>query len=151
MAAFADRTDASCEASRTRTAGWLVTAEHSAFGRRWRRRPTELEAIRDERFVRTAGVPPHVRLRLVLYVDHGVDPGGFLKSVICNDFKAASQHAAPLSSQAMFAIVSWFLNTAPAACWGSHENMAAWVAGCRANPQDPFPEALEAYKINYSD
>lgn len=151
MAASADRTDARHKATGAPVAGPLSPAAHSTADRKWRRRPVEAEAIQDERFSRTTGVSPHIRLGLVLYVDHGIEPDGFLKSVICNDFKEASARADDVSQQTMSAIVRWFLKEAPDACWGSPANMAGWLASFAPQQQGPFPEALEAYKINYSD
>lgn len=151
MSAPADRTDAYTNAPGAQSAYPPGPAENSAVDRRWRRRPIEAEANRDERFARAVGVPPHVRLGLVLYVDHGVEPGAFLTPVICNDFKEASARADNVSQQALLAILRWFLSEAPPACWGSPANMASWLASFAPQRQGHFPEALEAYNVNFFD
>lgn len=61
------------------------------------------------------------------YVYHRTPPGGFLESVLSNDLKAAFGWADIENRRAMFDIVSFLWNYAPAYCWGSPERVKAWL------------------------
>jgi hypothetical protein len=81
----------------------------------------------EDRFLNEhAEVPEHLRSALVLYVDQHYRPGGFLEAVLSNDLKGACSGGDELSREALFPIVRWLYNRAPAGCWGSPAKVAEW-------------------------
>jgi hypothetical protein len=77
-------------------------------------------------------IPHHMHDGIVLYLLHGIEPGGFMTAVICNDLKNAFGRADHINREAMFDYVNWFYNAAPSECWGSVENMNDWIKSRRA-------------------
>lgn len=71
-------------------------------------------------------VPAVLQNQIKNYVKHGVPPGGFIKAVICNDLRGACMHGEAESVGAIAHIVAWFVNRAPALCWGSNVNYMTW-------------------------
>ena len=61
------------------------------------------------------------------YIEQNIEPGGFLSAVICNDLKEAFGRADEGNRAALFEIVCWFYNKAPASCWGSPERFEKWL------------------------
>ena len=61
------------------------------------------------------------------YIDHGVPCGSFLTAVICNDLKNAVGRADEENLRNLPAFVGYFYSEAPAPCWGSEEEMNAWM------------------------
>lgn len=72
-------------------------------------------------------VPPHDWGGIIHYINYGIDPGGFLSAVICNDLKGAFGKADSINSENLKHIVTWFYNYAPSECWGSREKFESWV------------------------
>lgn len=68
---------------------------------------------------------------LKLYVEQGVLPGSQLQSVLRNDLKGAFANADTWRASHMLDIVSYCWNNIPSACWGSPENVEAWVKEAR--------------------
>lgn len=71
-------------------------------------------------------VPEHLSRGLQLWIEHGVEPGGFLVAVICNDLRGACERADPISRHALFEIVSFLHTYAPRGCWGNEKAYSAW-------------------------
>ena len=63
-----------------------------------------------------------------MYVDNRIEPGGFLTAVIENDLSGAVGRADGDNLRNLPAIVGYFYNETPAACWGSKEKMTAWLS-----------------------
>lgn len=61
------------------------------------------------------------------YIDKGIEPGGFLAAVICNDLRGAVGRADAENLSQLPAFVSYFYNDAPSSCWGSPEKFEAWL------------------------
>ncbi len=61
------------------------------------------------------------------YVLKGWDPGGFLTAVLTNDLNGAFGRADIVNLRAMFSIVSYIHNFAPAGCHGSPEAVHYWL------------------------
>ena len=74
-----------------------------------------------------AKVPEHILPGLKRYVDHHIEPGGFLRAVLENDLKEAFGRADEDSRNGLFDIVCWLYNCAPGKCWGSPEKVQAWL------------------------
>ncbi len=62
-----------------------------------------------------------------LYVTDGVDPGGFVVSVLENDLKESFARADLDNRAAMFEIVNYCYNRIPSTCWGSPDRVDAWM------------------------
>jgi hypothetical protein len=74
-----------------------------------------------------SGVPRHVHDGLVLYVLHGILPGGFLTAVLENSLVEACARADEENKGKLWDIVFFLYNYTPTACWGGPDNVAAWV------------------------
>jgi hypothetical protein len=72
-------------------------------------------------------LPPHVQGEVKRYIAQKMEPGHFLKTVICNDLKGAIAHADSQTLVYTPDIVRWFYNKAPSACWGSPDKMRDWL------------------------
>ena len=59
------------------------------------------------------------------YVNDGIQPGGFLTSVLENDLSAACGRADHENSRNLVNIVGYVYNYIPANMWGSREKVAA--------------------------
>ena len=77
-------------------------------------------------------LPEHMREGTRLYIEHGIEPGGFLTAVICNDLFEAFGHADWINQERMKDWVMFFYNEAPAGCFGSRKKMDAWIKQVRA-------------------
>lgn len=58
-------------------------------------------------------IPQLTRDSIMRYVEHGVQPGGFLTAVLCNDLYNATGRADRENLAALPAIVRWFANNRP--------------------------------------
>ena len=72
-------------------------------------------------------LPPHMVDGMKLYLEHGVEPGSFMMSVLCNDLRGAIGRADHINSRFLANIVSWLTSEAPSACWGSPERVRRWI------------------------
>lgn len=72
-------------------------------------------------------VPCHLREGIKRYIDQHIEPGDFLCAVIENDLRESAGLADYLSTCHLPTIVAWFYQYAPAACWGSHGKLLAWL------------------------
>lgn len=61
------------------------------------------------------------------YVEEGIPVGGFLSAVISNDLREACGRADDYNLRVIPIYVAWLYNEAPGGCWGSKENMDAWI------------------------
>lgn len=84
--------------------------------------------MRDERFDNDLfrGLPQADDLRK--YVEHGTPMNHFLTAVLENDLMTAIGRADSRNKAALEAYVIWLKSYAPAACYGSPANVAAWSA-----------------------
>lgn len=74
-------------------------------------------------------LPHHLRDGLRRYVVDRIEPGSFLMSVLTNDLRATVVRADAASKAALFLIVEFCLYSLPYGCWGSEENVRAWLKG----------------------
>lgn len=61
------------------------------------------------------------------YIELGIPPGDFLWAVLTNDLREAFGRADEGNIRAMFEIVCWLWNYAPAMCWGDEERVKNWL------------------------
>ena len=73
-------------------------------------------------------IPERMMGSIRRYIVTGVEPGGFLSAVICNDLRDAVGQADGENLALIPAYVKFFYNDAPSECWGSREKFKAWVA-----------------------
>jgi len=71
------------------------------------------------------------------YIEHHIPPGNFLSAVISNDLKEACGRADDENMVNLPAYVAYFYNEAPSHCWGSKENMDAWIKAGRPPKENP--------------
>jgi len=61
------------------------------------------------------------------YVKHQCRPGSFLEAVLRNNLKEAFMCADENNIKYMFDIVNYCYNKIPSQCWGSEEEVKAWL------------------------
>jgi len=61
------------------------------------------------------------------YVYDGIEPGGFLMAVLCNDLKEACGRADKYNRRRIFEYVEYLYNFTPHTCWGSEEKVNNWL------------------------
>lgn len=72
-------------------------------------------------------LPPHMRDGARLYVEKGVPGGSFMTAVFSNDFLGAFRRADDANTAAMRSWAAWLHNDAPRDCYGSPEDVSAWI------------------------
>lgn len=73
------------------------------------------------------GIPQRMMDSLERYLEHGVEPGGFLRAVLENDLVGAFGRADAENMRAMKAWASYIYNEVPSGSWGSPEIVKAWL------------------------
>ncbi len=74
------------------------------------------------------GVPSHTIDPLLRYIMDGIEPGGFLLAVLRNDLFDACGRADEMNGRYLRNICAFLYSHAPAACKGSDERIARWMA-----------------------
>ena len=72
-------------------------------------------------------IPDYMHSAIVRYVLHGIEAGGFLDAVICNNLFKAVGKADDINRNCLHEYCAFFYNDAPAACYGSKEKRDAWI------------------------
>lgn len=72
-------------------------------------------------------LPEHMRDGMRLYIEHGVQPGSFLRAVLSNDLMGALGRADDVNINALPAYGRFLYNEAPSLCWGSPDVVSAWI------------------------
>jgi hypothetical protein len=75
-----------------------------------------------------AAFPANAQEALREYTLSGRPMGRFLTSVASNDLFEAIGNADDENGPLIKLYVQWFYNVAPSGCWGSKENVKAWLA-----------------------
>lgn len=71
-------------------------------------------------------IPEHMREGIHLYVTKGIEPGGFLYAVLCNDLYEALSRADPINKGCLPTYAE-MLRYIPPECWGNPLRVQAWV------------------------
>jgi len=71
-------------------------------------------------------IPDYMEDGIENYINYGLEPGGFLTAIICNDLKSAVMRADGQNIGNIPAYVAYFYNHAPIDCWGSYDLMVKW-------------------------
>lgn len=74
-----------------------------------------------------SGLPIHMQDGARLYVEEGIEPGGFLYRVLCNDLAHAFAQADEVNRDSLPAWAAWLLYELPRSAWGSEEIVNAWL------------------------
>jgi len=72
-------------------------------------------------------VPQSTIDTLERYVEHRIEPGGFVRAVLENDLKEALGRADMYNRSAIFQIIGYCYNHIPSVCWGSVQNVQDWL------------------------
>lgn len=73
-------------------------------------------------------IPEHMRDAVRRYVEDGIEPGGFLKAVLCNDLKGAVIRADNINKKNIVNWVHFVIWELPGLCQGSEEKYKNWIA-----------------------
>jgi uncharacterized membrane protein len=73
-------------------------------------------------------IPEYMRGGVERYVEFGIRPGNFLTALFSNDFMGAFMYADATNTAAMKDWANFLYNELPGSCWGSEEEVAAWIA-----------------------
>ena len=76
---------------------------------------------------REFSIPERMMGGICRYLDQGIEPGSFLRAVICNDLKEAVGAADDENLANLPAYVAYFYNEAPCGSWGSVEAFDGWL------------------------
>jgi len=74
-----------------------------------------------------APIPERTLLALMLYRNHGDDPGGFLAACLENDFVEACTRADSANGALLPAIANFINNRMPMTSYGSPEVVRRWI------------------------
>lgn len=72
-------------------------------------------------------LPEHMHDGLRLYLEHGIEPGGFLRAVLENDLCGAAARADSVN-RSRLADYATVLSALPMSAWGSRERVNGWMA-----------------------
>ncbi len=75
-----------------------------------------------------AEIPERMKQSIDRYVEHRTPVGSFLTAVLKNDLCQAFSQADEDNRVNLFEIVAYCWNEIPGDCWGSPEQVKAWLA-----------------------
>lgn len=70
--------------------------------------------------------PNNLGPSLRLWIEEGIECGGFVMYVLSNDLKHAVFHADTESEGIIVPLVKWMHFNAPNGCWGSEQQVTTW-------------------------
>jgi hypothetical protein len=73
--------------------------------------------------------PEHMKHGIELYVNKGIEPGGFMRAVLENDLVEALAKADHTNILLLLEIVQFMFWEIPASSWGDPEAVSAWIQG----------------------
>ncbi len=74
-----------------------------------------------------AMLPEHMQSGARRYVEQGLPPGSFLRSVLENNLVAAASNGDSINQQALFVWATWLYSEAPGSCWGNQKAVQDWI------------------------
>ncbi len=74
-------------------------------------------------------LPEHMQGGMKSYIEDRFPPGGFLRAVLENKLVEAFGRADQINAERLKDYASFLYNEAPSSCWGSEENVEAWLKG----------------------
>jgi hypothetical protein len=72
-------------------------------------------------------LPLHMHQPVLRYIERGIPPDSFLRSIFENDFVHAACSAEPEDQVALLAYATFLYCDAPIACWGSANKVECWI------------------------
>lgn len=72
-------------------------------------------------------VPSHTAESIENYLIRGLQPGGFVTSVLANDLLGAATSCDYINKERIVDIVKWVAAFAPVGSWGSYDNVGGWI------------------------
>jgi hypothetical protein len=90
-------------------------------------------------------VPEHTQEALERYFFLGLEPGGFLTSVLSNDLMGACTRSDHVNRENIVGIATWVLHSAPNESWGHLGAVANWCkdeGGCRTRWVEAFEKRM---------
>jgi len=72
-------------------------------------------------------LPHHMIPGIKLYIEMGVEPGGFLEALLENNLVRSFNTADDVNFRSMAAWASFLYNKAPSDCWGSKAKVDSWI------------------------
>lgn len=79
----------------------------------------------------TYGISESTKDSLDRYVNHRIQPGGFLTAVLSNDLVGAVGRADSFNKKVIPEIITYIYNQLPSNCWGSSEKVQDWLNGVK--------------------
>tara|TARA_R100001086_G_scaffold223929_1_gene141764 strand:- start:114 stop:452 length:339 start_codon:yes stop_codon:yes gene_type:complete len=80
---------------------------------------------------RRSNAPIHILDSINRYVEHGIEPGGFVTAVLSNNLVATFRAADAKSLRGLSDILQYIYLEIPSACWGSEAKVKAWTKNKR--------------------
>lgn len=74
-------------------------------------------------------IPQYTKESLDRYVNHRIQPGGFLTAVLSNDLFGAVARADRENKLALSEICQYIYNEVPGDAWGSHDAVREYLKG----------------------
>lgn len=74
-----------------------------------------------------SALPESLRGGMQRYLEHHIEPGGFLSALLSNDLEGAVRTADADNILCLPYLVHWLSNEVPMECWGSRDRFRAWV------------------------
>lgn len=71
-------------------------------------------------------IPLPSRDALIMHILYGIEPGGFIDAVLCNDFMYAVQKADGENIKLLRVYANFLYNYAPHACYGTVKDVEHW-------------------------
>jgi hypothetical protein len=88
---------------------------------------TVMRMIRPLDFTDYTMIPEHTQGALHRYVEQGLEPGGFLTSVLTNDLMGAISRADSDNIRVLKDICTFIYNNVPSNAWGNSDKVHAWI------------------------
>lgn len=78
-------------------------------------------------FINYDKLPEHMREGTRLYIEHGLEPGGFLYAVLTNSLTESFSKADYINLANMKVWVEWLYMECPSIAWRTPEKVDAWI------------------------
>lgn len=74
-----------------------------------------------------SSLPMHMQDGARLYVERGIEPGGFMRAVLENNFVSALQRADDINKRNLPEWAAWLVFDCPFTAWGSENKVRRWI------------------------
>jgi len=88
----------------------------------------QLKPLQDQLAIRAGNMPDTYHMDLQNYLIYGLEPGSFMKSLYCNDMRAAVRYTDSFNQWDWIKCFIEFMElNAPIESWGDHERVESWI------------------------